>query len=342
MRTIQPLQCGVMGIVAGMLAFGPCLHGQTPPSTDLPTVLLLATDPTALSGTSSGAFTVIRYGPETNDLVVNLTLSGTASNGVDYVTIPNTLTISNGDRAADILVSPIVNLDHRGNKKVVLTLDTNANYAISGKGRATVLIVDDVYNVPPPTVTLTDPTNGTVFNDPISITLTAEASDPLAPILSVSFFADDKFLGKTTTSPYSLVWSNPPNGKFALFARAANQVGESALSAPVSITVTDILPTVTITSPTNGQDFAQHDDITITADATDTVDAIQRVAFYVDDHKLGVSTNAPYSVLWSNAPAGMFWLRAVAVDVSGDRGYAQPVLINVSRTPKGNVRLRSE
>jgi hypothetical protein len=325
-----------------MLAFGPCLHGQTPPSTGLPTVLLLATDPTALSGTSSGAFTVIRYGPETNDLVVNLTLSGTASNGVDYVTIPDTLTISNGSRAADLLVSPLVNLAHRGNKTVVLSLDTNANYVISGKGRATAQIVDDGYDVPPPTVTLTNPTNGAVFNDPTSITLTADASDPQAPILSVSFFANDKFLGKTTTSPYSLVWSNPPNGKFALFARAVNQVGESALSAPVKITVTDILPKVTITSPTNCKNFAQHDTITITADASDTDDAIQHVAFYANDDKLGVPTNAPYSVVWSNAPPGMFWLRAVAVDVSGDRGYAQPVLINVSRGPKSNMRLRSE
>jgi hypothetical protein len=342
MRTIQHLHLGVLGIMAGMLASGPCLHGQTPPATDPPAVQLLATDPTALSGTSSGAFTLIRHGPETNDLVIHVTLSGTASNGVDYVKIPDTLTIPTGSPALDILVSPIVNLAQRGNKTAVLSLETNANYSISGKGRATVQIVDDIYDVPPPTVTLTSPTNGSTFNDPISITLKADASDPEAPILSVSFFANDKFLGKTTNSPYSLVWANPPNGKFSLFARAVNQVGESALSAPVSVTVTDVPPIVSITSPTNGQNFAQHDNITIKADASDTDDAVHSVTFFANDHKVGVSTNAPYSVIWSNVPAGMFWLRAVVVDASGDKGYAKPVFINVSRKRGEKTRPHSD
>ncbi len=44
-------------------------------------------------------------------------------------------------------------------------------------------------------------------------------------------------------------------------------------------------------------------------------------------------TKAPYSLVWSNAPAGRFFLRAKAVDKAGDRGYFKPVLINVSWMP---------
>jgi hypothetical protein len=44
-------------------------------------------------------------------------------------------------------------------------------------------------------------------------------------------------------------------------------------------------------------------------------------------------TKAPYSLVWSNAPAGRFFLRAKAVDKAGDRGYSKPVLINVSWMP---------
>jgi hypothetical protein len=312
--------------MAGLLALGPSLQAGT----SLPYVLLLATDPTALEGTSSGAFTLIRYGPDTSDLKVLLTISGTASNGVDYATIKDTVTIPTGSQAVDILVSPIPDTVRRGNKTVVLSVDTNADYQVGGYRRATVTIVDDVYDIPAPTVTLTSPTDGSAFNDPQSITLKADASDSGAPVTSLSFYANDTFLGKTTTSPYSLVWTNPNGGHYTLFARAENQVGGSTLSAPVQITVTDTVPLVTITSPTNGQNFLAHQNIPLQAGASDSDDSIQSVSFYAGSHLLGVVTKAPYSLVWSNAPAGVYSLVATATDKSGDRGYSKPVLINVS------------
>jgi len=327
---------GAFTLIEMLVVFGPCLHVQVPPTaTAVASVQLVAPDPTALEGTSSGAFTLYRNGPTTNDLIVNLKISGTASNGVDYATISDTLTIPTGSPAVDIIVSPIIDTVKRGNKTVVLSLVTNATYGIGYYRRATVTIVDDVYDVPPPTVTLTSPTNGSGFDDPPSITLQADASDTGVLIASVSFYANDLFLGKSTTSPYSLVWSNPPAGKFTLFARAANQVGDSTLSAPVQITVTDTVPVVTITSPTNGQNFVVHDNITIAANASDADDSIKKVSFYANDHFLGVATNAPYSLVWSNAPAGIFFLRASAVDQSGDHGSSKPVMINVSRFGPG-------
>jgi prepilin-type N-terminal cleavage/methylation domain-containing protein len=324
----------VIAIIALLPASGPCLHAQIPPpGAAVPSVQLVAPDPTALEGTSTGAFTLFRNGPTTNDLTVNLAISGTASNGVDYATIQDKVIIPTGSPAVDIIVSPIIDTVRRGNKTVVLSVVTNAAYGVGYQRRATVLIVDDVYDVPPPTVTLTSPTNGSGFDDPPSITLQAEASDTGVLITSVSFYANDLFLGKSTTSPYSLVWSNPPAGKLTLFARAVNQVGDSTLSAPVQITITDTVPVVTITSPTNGQNFAVHANITISANATDADDSIQKVSFYANDHLLGVATNAPYSLVWSNAPAGIFLLRASAVDQSGDHGSSKPVMINVSRFP---------
>jgi len=325
---------GAFTLIELLAVFGPCLHAQNPPTgSAVPSVQLVAPDSTALEGTSSGAFTLFRNGPTTNDLIVKLAISGSASNGVDYANIADQVTIPTGSPAVDILVSPIIDTVRRGNKTVVLSIVTNAAYGVGYQRRATVLIVDDIYDVPPPTVTLTNPTNGSGFDDPPSITLQAEASDTGVLITSVSFYANDLFLGKSTASPYSLVWSNPPAGKFTLFARAVNQVGDSTLSAPVQITVTDAVPVVTITSPTNGQNFAVHDIIRVSVNATDADDSIQRVSFYANDHLLGVATNAPYSLVWSNAPAGIFFLRASAVDQSGDRGYSKPVIINVARFP---------
>ena len=83
--------------------------------------------------------------------------------------------------------------------------------------------------------------------------MAADASDPGSPITSVSFFANDDLIARLTNAPYTFTWTNSHPGHYTLFARAVDSINQSALSAPVQITVTDILPAVQITSPTNGQ-----------------------------------------------------------------------------------------
>src|SRR5262249_17528986 len=76
----------------------------------IPTVTLVATDPTATkSGSDTGTFTVYRAGPTNNSLTVFYRMSGTASNGVDYVSLPGTVTINAGDTSEHILLQPLNN-----------------------------------------------------------------------------------------------------------------------------------------------------------------------------------------------------------------------------------------
>ena len=295
-------------------------------------VMVVAPDPTAFEGTSSGDFTHISSGPTNDALQVAVRLSGSASNGVDYVTIPDLISIPAGALATDVKIDPLVDASNRGNKTVILTVETNVAYSLGRYHYAQLKIIDDVFDFLPPSVSLTSPTNNSQFDNPTSITLAAEAGAPGLNIQSVSFYANDKFLGRSVTSPYSLVWSNPPGGQFALFARALDQFGRSALSAPVHISITDIDAVVKLTSPTNGANFLAHQDIPLAADVSDadTNASVVSVSFYVNDHRLGSVTTPPYSLVWSNAPSGFFVLRAVATDNSGDKAYSQKVLINVS------------
>jgi Bacterial Ig domain len=339
MKRDQQFQFKFIAVVAGALASMNCLQAQiqVPPTPGPvppdpvagPSVSILATDPYALEGTSSGAFTLIRTGPTTNALTVNLLISGTASNGVDYVTIPDTATIQLGFSAVDIAVQPIVDLAKRGNKTVVLSVDTNSAYTAKRWQHATVTIVDDTFNILPPTITLTSPTNGSLFGTATPIQFSADASALGDSLQFVSFYVDDFLLGRATTSPYSITWTNPVPGKFVAFARAVDQVGQSTLSAPNHFTVTNDAPTVKLTSPTNGANFVVHSPIPMTADASATA---QTVAFLADGHILGTVTNpAPFTFTWTNAAAGLHVLRATATDSTGEKGYSNPVLINVSR-----------
>jgi hypothetical protein len=319
------------GLMAGVLVLGGRLLAQTT-SSGLPPVGILASDPTALWGTSSAAFTVIRYGPTTNDLAVDLAISGTASNGVDYVQLTNVAVIPSGYMALDILVQPIPPTVNTGNKTVVLEVLTNADYQVLPGARwAKVTIVDDVYNIPSPSVAITTPTNGSTFWAGTPITVTADATDTGAAIASVSFYANDLFLGSATSSPFSVVWTNPPPRRYALFARAENTVGESTLSAPVQITVSNPVPVVTWLSPTNGSNFTAHDNIPLQVNATDPLNAIVKVNFYANGRTLGVATNSPYTFTWTNVPAGLYFLQASATDAANYKGWSQRVLISVSR-----------
>jgi Bacterial Ig domain len=237
MKMRQHCHWKTMGLLGCMLSFGIAAHGQFFNWTNQPPATIFATDPTALEGTSSGAFTLIRTGQDSsNALTVDLTISGTASNGVDYATISNVVTIPAGSLAVDIPVLPIV--VNTGNKTVVLSVGTNNTFFAYGR-KAVVEIIDDTFNIPQPTVNLVSPTNGSVFGSPATITLQATASDPDVTISSVSFYANDEFLGKTTNSPYSLTWTNARPGRFAVFARAVDQVGQSAISAAAHITLTN-------------------------------------------------------------------------------------------------------
>jgi hypothetical protein len=312
-----------LGVVACTLAMAASVRAAA-----LPNVVVLATDPTALEGTSAGSFTLIRSGDTNSSLTVNLGISGTASNGVDYAAIPNTVTLPAGALAVDIPVTPLIDLVNRGNKTVVLSLQSNAGYNLTTASRATVKIVDDVFDIPPPTVSITSPADGSVFTSPASITLQAAASDPQLPIQSVSFFANDNFVGRVTTSPYSLVVNHVPPGNYSVFARAVDQFGKSAVSQPVDIIVS-AEPVVTLLTP-NGTNYNVGDLVQLVAQIGDTKETIRSVTFTASGKILGTVTNAPFTFNWQTTTQGTFNVQASAVDKNtGRKGSSAVVPITV-------------
>lgn len=96
-------------------------------------------------GPVSGDFTITENG-DTNALTIYLAISGTASNGVDYVTVTNAVTIPAGSNSVSIPVAPILNYNIKGDQSVIVTIITNIAYSI-GNGQATVTIHDSPYGV---------------------------------------------------------------------------------------------------------------------------------------------------------------------------------------------------
>jgi hypothetical protein len=86
-------------------------------------------------------------------------------------------------------------------------------------------------------VTLTGPTEGSLFTAPTNIILSANASDIDGSISKVEFFQGATKLGETNNSPYQLNWANVPAGNYTLTARATDDSGARTVSTAAHITV---------------------------------------------------------------------------------------------------------
>lgn len=91
----------------------------------------------------------------------------------------------------------------------------------------------------PPTVSLLQPSDGSVFPGGSAIVLEAQAADSDGTVQSVEFYSGATRIGATSTPPYAWNWMNPPLGTHTLTAVATDDAGARAVSSAVALTVTD-------------------------------------------------------------------------------------------------------
>ncbi len=92
----------------------------------------------------------------------------------------------------------------------------------------------------------------------------------------------------------------------------------------------NILPNVSITTPSSGDLFASGSDITIEASASDSDGFVTKVEFFAGYTKIGEDMVAPYSCTWHNPPMGRYNLTARATDNNTGIKISQAVSISVN------------
>jgi glucose/arabinose dehydrogenase len=99
----------------------------------------------------------------------------------------------------------------------------------------------------PPSVTITNPPDNATFGNTDSVTIGASASDTDGSVTNVQFFDGPVLLRSVSTSPYN--FSTAPFafalGSHTLTAVATDNLGATATSAPVHLTVARYLPAIT-------------------------------------------------------------------------------------------------
>jgi len=211
------------------------------------------------------------------------------------------------------------------------------SYSITGVatdnlGVTTTSAVISIRSNTAPTVSLTSPAAGAVFQAPATITLTANSADTDGNVARVDFLDGGTPVGTATAAPYSVTLANVAAGVHTLTARATDNLGGTTTSAAVSVTV-DAPPVVNLTAPANNAIFASPATIALSASATDAVGTITRVDFYQGTSLIGSVTAVPYNFSWSGVAAGVYSLSAVATNDAGMTSSSSAVTVTVDAPP---------
>lgn len=142
-----------------------------------------------------------------------------------------------------------------------------------------------------------------------------DGTGPLPDFQTVAVSPAFTQLDRVTVSGY-------PMTSFTAFAldNVRLVLGEAATNLP---------PTVALLTPTNGAVFSPRMGILLTAAAADPDGLVSRVEYFDGMTFLGVATDPPYAVVWSNAPPGTHVLTARATDHRGATGDSALVTITV-------------
>lgn len=258
----------------GGIGWSKPLEIQVLPVGELPEVNISVVDP---EGSETGlltlhdpaVFSVTRKGGGNLPLVVFYSISGTASNGVDYVKLAGHLEIPTGEASSELVISPLDDELMEGIESVIIKLDPPPVwqpglitwYRLGPDRMAKVSIRDNDGNLPPK-VEIVEPADGDVFPAASDVVVNIMAVDPDGYVPHLELYDGTRLIGEQTIyffippppgqpQTFSFVWTNAPPGQHVLLARATDNLGGVGTSEPIRITLQPVAhtPVVTVTAP---------------------------------------------------------------------------------------------
>ena len=115
-----------------------------------------------------------------------------------------------------------------------------------------------------------------------------------------------------------------------------SQAGTQGANSFAVWNLTNELPAILITTPTNQSVFNGYQTITVAAAAASANGPITSVQFFADGTSVGIATNVPFSAGWSNLTSGAHTLSATATDATG-AGWSAGVNITVNLPLNGPI-----
>jgi hypothetical protein len=156
-----------------------------------------------------------------------------------------------------------------------------------------------------------------------------------ARVLAKVFQPAGQQLGRTIELLTDLPIPSGFDQRVGYFAYLASVFVDGPIGQLDNLTVTGTIvgvpntaPQVSLVQPPNNSTYFLPVDITLQADASDPDGEIADVRFLANT-VVGTATASPYSVVWTNPPAGQYQLRAVARDRAGAETTSAPFSITI-------------
>ncbi|MCE2673533.1 MAG: M10 family metallopeptidase C-terminal domain-containing protein, partial [Microcystis sp. 53598_E5] len=328
--TVEPDETVILTLAAGTgyTVGTPNAATGTITNDDLPSITL-AVAPSSVTedGTTNLVYTFTRTGVTTNSLTVNYSISGTATNGTDYTSIPTSVTFAAGSSTATVTVDPTADTTVESNETVILTLAAGTGYTIG----------------------TTTPVTGTITNDDLpSITLAVSPSSVTEDGTTnlVYTFTRTGVTTNTLTVNYTLGGTATLNTDYTRTG-TTNTVTFAAGSATATVTVDPTADTIVESNETVILTLAAGTGYTIGTPnaATGTINNDDSASISINDVTVSEgnsgTTNAVFTVTLSNpvdTSVTLNYATANGTATTADNDYTAiattPLTFNVGETSK--------
>lgn len=196
----------------------------------------------------------------------------------------------------------------------------------------------DSFSLTPPTVTLVEPAGDVVMveGETVLLEATASANNVNGFIDRVEFYANGVLVGSSLRETHTMLWRPEQPGVYAVRAVAVDNDGARSETDAVQVTVGSAgAPTVSLTSPADGETVLVPDPIEITATAGDTDGIVQQVEFFINGKSVSADTEAPYAYSFTGTAevaygSGRFTIYAAATDDAGYTTFTDPVTVTLA------------
>ncbi|MEE6161246.1 Calx-beta domain-containing protein [Cylindrospermopsis raciborskii DSH] len=188
---------------------------------DFPVITVAATDADAAEvtgGTANpGQFTLTRTGPTTSALTVNTTMSGTATNGIDYTNNSGfgSATFAVGSATAVVDLNVIDDTLTEEMETAILTLTPGTGYTVGSANSASVNIAD---NDGIPLISLASNYSGVSENGKTNLIYAFTRTQPPTNSLTVNFTIGGTANRSSDYNAYGATFTSPTTGNIVLAA----------------------------------------------------------------------------------------------------------------------------
>ena len=248
--TVASVEFFVNGASAGVVTSAPYAVSYTAPANGDYLLTAAATDDRGAVTMSAARTVTVR---DNTAPAVNVT---SPVGGASFI-MPATVTLSAAASDADGTVAGVeffvngvsVGTDSTAPYSVTYTPPDVGSYSVTatavddrGAATASAAVTFSTRLNAPPTAAVTAPAPGATINLPATVTVSASASDSDGAVVRVEFFANGTSIGVKTSTPYSLSWTPPAAGDYAITATATDDRGAATASDAVTVTVNPAPP----------------------------------------------------------------------------------------------------